>query len=267
MEPMRRTASLLLGLPLLAGCLLMEPIPTSTPRPTATPSPSAAATSTAMPTPTPSAGPELSDVPRFTAGGRAATNAPGLRVRSRPGLEQRVITTLGVDANLLIALGPVWVDDNGWYLVRDADADEPEFGEGWVASGFEPDPFLIPASFEVRSNPYLAGFAHHADGEFGPVFLPDADVSIRWIAAPLTPEGCSFFVDLTAGSREPVTAIRSTVGGVPAPGELFSYFFAQHPNLVDTDLFVTVTSGCSWALTFVRERSERSEPTPAPPAD
>ena len=47
-----------------------------------------------------------------------------------PGIEQRVITSLGVDADLLIALGPVWVDDNGWYLVRDADADDPRVRRG-----------------------------------------------------------------------------------------------------------------------------------------
>jgi hypothetical protein len=260
----RRRAILLLPMPLLASCLLAEPIPTVTPRATATPSPISSGTTVPVPTPSPSSGPDLGDVPRFTAGGQAATNAPGLRVRARPGVEQRVITSLGVDANLLIGLGPVWVDDNGWYLVRDADTDDPEFGEGWVAAGFEPDPFLISASFDVPRNPYLAGFAHDADGEFGPVFLPDADVSIRWIAAPLTADGCSFFVDLRAGSGEPVSAIRATIGGVPAPGELFSQFFAEHRSLVDTDLFVSVTSDCSWALTFVHQRPE---PTPAPPAD
>ena len=182
MNPMRRAIYLLLPLPLLAGCLLMEPIPTPTPRATDTPSPTIEATPTAVPTPDTTPAPGLADVPRFDAGGQAATNAPGLRVRARPGVEQRVITSLGVDADLLIALGPVWVDEIGWYLVRDADSDDPEFGEGWVAAGFEPDPFLIPASFEVRRNPYIAGFAHDADGEFGPVFLPDTNVSIRWIA-------------------------------------------------------------------------------------
>ena len=263
MSSIRRVVSLLLALPLLAGCLLMEPMPSSTPRPSPTPSATAETSPSLVPTPSPSAGPQLADVPLFTAGGQAATNAPGLRVRSRPGVDQRVITSLGVDAQLLIALGPVWVDDNGWYLVRDADADDPEFGEGWVSAGFEPDPFLIPASFEVGRNPYLAGFAHDADGEFGPVFLPDANVSIRWIAAPLTADGCDFFVDLAAGSGGPVSAIRATIGGVPAPGELFSQFFAEHRGLVDTDLFVSVTSDCSWALTFVHQRPE---PTPAPPA-
>jgi hypothetical protein len=266
MNSMRRAAASLLVPPLLAGCLLMEPIPTPTPRPTPTPLPTVVATPTAVPTPTDAPGPGLADVPRFTAGGQAATNAPGLRVRARPGMEQRVITSLGVDANLLIALGPVWVDDIGWYLVRDADTADPKFGEGWVAAGFEPDPFLISASFEVGRNPYLAGFAHDANGEFGPVFLPDAKVSIRWIAAPFTSDGCNFFVDLRTGSGEPVSAIRATVGGVPAPGELFSQFFAGHRDLIDTDLFVAVTSDCSWALTFVRQLSDRSEPTPAPPA-
>jgi hypothetical protein len=250
---MRRAISLILPLPLLAGCLLMEPIQTATPRPSATPSAVAASSPTSIPTPSPMPGPQLADVPRFTAGGMAATNAPGLRVRARPGVDQRVITSLGVDANLLIALGPVWVDDNGWYLVRDAERDATEFGEGWVAAGFEPDPFLIPASFEVQRNPFLAGFAHDANGQFGPVFLPDARVSIRWIAAPPTADGCSFFVNLTAGSGEPIRAIRATVGGVPAPGDLFSQFFSEHRELVDTDVFVTVTSDCSWALTFIHQ--------------
>jgi hypothetical protein len=263
MSPIRRAAIFVMPLPLLAGCLLMEPIPTASPRPSPSPSPTFAATPTMAPTPIATPGPALADVPRFTAGGQAATNAPGLRVRSRPGVEGRVITSLGVDADLLVAIGPVWVDGSGWYLVRDADRDDPDFGEGWVAAGFEPDPFLIPASFDVARNPYLAGFAHDADGEFGPVFLPGASVSIRWIAAPFTADGCSFFVDLSSGSGDPVSAIRATVGGVPAPGELFSQFFAGHPELIDTDLFVSVTSDCSWALTFVQQRSE---PTPAPPA-
>lgn len=262
---MRRAATLLAAAPFLAGCLLVEPFPTPSPTPSASPSASVAATSPSpIPTPSSSPTPGPADVPLFTAGGQAATNAPGLRVRSRPGMEQRVITSLGVDADLLIGLGPVWVDGLGWYLVRDADADEPQFGEGWVAAGFEPDPFLIPATFEVGRNPYLTGFAHDGDGEYGPILLPDANVSIRWIAAPLTSTGCSFSVDLAPGGGETVHAIRATVGGVPAPGELFSQFFAGHPELIGADLFVAVVSDCSWALTFV---GQRSEPTPAPPAD
>ncbi|HYN62973.1 MAG TPA: SH3 domain-containing protein [Candidatus Limnocylindrales bacterium] len=253
---MRRAFSLLVMLPVLAGCLVA--MPTSIATPLATPSPSVPiATPTPPPTPSPLPTPGPSAVPQFSAGGQAATNAPGLRVRSRPGVDQRVITSLGVDADLLIGLGPVWVDGLGWYLVRDADTDDPEFGEGWVAAGFEPDPFLIPASFEVRRNPYIAGFAHDADGEFGPVLLTNADVSIRWIAAPPTSDGCSFYVNLTAGSGEPLRAIRATVGGVPAPGELFRQFFAEHPRLIESDLFVSVESDCSWALTFVQERPAR----------
>jgi hypothetical protein len=262
---MRRVANLLIMLPLLAGCLVTMPTMTATPRGTTSPS-QPAPTPPPDPTNVPSPTPGPNDVPQFSAGAQAATNAPGLRVRSRPGVEQRVITSLGLDADLLIGLGPVWVDALGWYLVRDADPADPEFGEGWVAAGFEPDPFLIPASFDVRRNPYIAGLAGDADGEFGPLLLPNADVSIRWLAAPPTPNGCSFFVDLSTGRPDVVAAIRATVGGVPAPGELFSQFFAEHAELIDTDLFVTVTSDCSWALTFVRQRAERSEPTPAPPA-
>jgi hypothetical protein len=255
---MHRAASLIVVLPMLAGCLVT--MPTVSPTPSASPSPSQpTSTPTPVPTDSPSPTPGPGDIPQFGTGAQAATNASGLRVRSRPGVEQRVITTLGAQANLLIALGPVWVDSLGWYLVRDADRDDPEFGEGWVAAGFESDPFLVPATFDVRRNPYLAGFAGDADGEFGPVRLPNAEVSIRWLAAPLTSNGCSFFVNLAAGSGAPVSAIRATVGGVPAPGTLFRQFFADHPELIDADLSVSVESGCSWALTFVQERRTSAE--------
>jgi hypothetical protein len=255
---MHRAASLIVVLPLLAGCLVS--MPTATARPTATPSPiPPSLTLSPVPTDSPSPTPGPADVLQLSAGGQATTDAPGLRVRSRPGMNQRVITSLGMDADLLIGLGPVWVDGLGWYLVRDADPDDPDFGEGWVAAGFEPDPFLVAASFDVRRNPYIAGFAGNSDGEFGPVLLPNADVSIRWIAAPQTPSGCSFFVDLRASSRKPVTAIRATIGGVPAPGQLFRQFFAGHPRLSDADLFVSVDSDCSWALTFVQERHASSD--------
>jgi hypothetical protein len=191
-------------------------------------------------------------VPIFTAGSRVATNAPGLRVRARPGTVQRVITSLGLDANLLIGLGPVLVDGLGWYLVRDTDAGEPEFGEGWVAAGFEPDPFLISTTFDVPFEPYVVGFAGDADTEQGPILLPEGPISMRWIASPPTTDGCAFAVDLRPASGNPVTTVRATVGGVPAPGEVFAQYFETHPELRRGDLFVSVTSDCSWALTFVR---------------
>lgn len=243
---------------LLTACSITEPSPPLTPtplpteQPTAsvqgdTPSPSELATP--EPTPTPTPGPDA--VPLFFAGQQAASNAPGLRVRSRPGTEQRVLTTLPVDADLLVALGPVLVDGFGWYLVRDADPDKPEFDEGWVAAGFEPDPFLIPSSFELSYNPFIAGFAHDADGEYGPVRIVDANHGIRWVAAALGADGCSFSVDLRPGSGTAVQTVRATIGGVAAPGEVYTEFFASHPELIG-DLFVVVTSDCSWALSFVR---------------
>jgi hypothetical protein len=263
MSIMRRAAFVLV-LPLLVGaCALTDPTLTPSPSSTGTASPlpsdEAIPEPSVEPTASPTPGPEL--VPVFLAGSQVTTNAPGLRVRSRPGTEQRVITSLGVDADLLVGMGPVVVDGLGWYLVRDADADEPAFGEGWVAAGFEPDPFLISTSFEVGPNPYLAGFAHDADGEYGPVLLPGANVSMRWIAAPFDTGGCSFAVDLRAGSGAAVPAIRATVGTFPAPGELFSQFFGSHPDLVGSDLFIAVRSNCSWAMTFVQPLPE---PTPSP---
>ena len=191
----------------------------------------------------------------FTPGDTAATAVGGLRLRTRPGLDHLVTAVLGPDVGMLIGLGPVLVDGQGWYLVRDPDrAVPPRFNEGWVAAGFEPDPFLVPASFEVRRNPFLAGFAGSRSGEFGPVRLPDADVVLRWIAAALTPDGCTFSVDLTPTGGDPVPAIRAQVGGAPAPGDLFSTYFENHPELIDTDLLVNVDSACSWAVSFVQVR-------------
>ena len=72
-----------------------------------------------------------------------ATAVGGLRMRTRPGLDRLVTTVLGPDVGLLIGLGPVFVDGQGWYLVRDPDRTvPPRFNEGWVAAGFEPDPAI-----------------------------------------------------------------------------------------------------------------------------
>ncbi|HEX2141191.1 MAG TPA: SH3 domain-containing protein, partial [Candidatus Limnocylindria bacterium] len=250
----------------VGGCLLAEPIasgspslPPSVPAAASVPPESESPAATVAPEATPGA----DAVPRLAVGSGATTNAPGLRVRSRPGTAQRVITTMGVDHDLLVGMGPVIVEGLGWYQVRDADADEPAFREGWVAAGFEPDPFLIGTAFAVEFNPYLAGYAHDADGEFGPVLLPGADVTLRWIASPPTDLGCSFAVDLRPGGGQPVPAIRSTVGAFPAPGEVFSDYFAGHPELIGPEVFVIVTSDCSWALTFVRPDPAAS-PTPSP---
>jgi hypothetical protein len=252
MKPIRPVVSLLLLIVVLSGCLVNIQPSARSPRSTISPSPTPSPLATPPPRPSPTPG--LRGVPRFTAGDRVAVSAPGLRVRARPGVEQRVITSLGQGAQLLIALGPVWADDTGWYQVRANRRAELGFTTGWVAAGTSDDPFLAPAVFDVRGNPYLAGFAGEAGGDFGPVTLPNADVSILWLASPPTSEGCSFFVDLATPNGDAVQAIRATIGGVPAPGEQFPSFFAAHDELVGAPLSVGVTSDCSWALTFVRER-------------
>ena len=247
---MRRLAALPL-LALLTSCFL---VPASTPSPSASQpagSPSAGPSVSlppATPTPIPTPGPDA--VPTFTAGTKVATNASGLRVRSRPGTSQGVIGLLPSGAKLVVELGPVRVDNFGWYLVRDADPADPAFQEGWVAAGFAPDPFLVPATFDLPFNPILGGFAHDGNGDFGPVHVTDANVAVRWFASPPSVNGCSFAVDLSPGTGQAVPAIRATIGSAPAPGDLYGDFFAAHPELTG-DIFVHVTSDCSWALTFV----------------
>jgi len=252
---MRRVAPIasVLSVLILGGCLFGSP--SASPSPTFSPSPAvsvAPSASVAPPTPTlaPTPGPDA--IPTFIAGSKVSTNAAGLRVRSRPGTSQGVLASLPTGAKLVVELGPVRVDNYGWYLVHDADAAAPAYTEGWVAAGFMPNPYLVPANFDLPVNPIVAGFAHEGNGEFGPVPVADANYAVRWVASALPGKsGCSFSVDLVPGTGTAVPAIRATIGKAPAPGNLYGDFFAAHPTLKG-DLFVRVTSDCSWALTFLR---------------
>lgn len=248
---MRRMAALVAAALILVACSPSDTTPpiTPTPQPTLQPTPSPSEAASAEPTASPTPG--LDAVPVYFAGQKVASNAPGLRVRSRPGTDEPVLAILPEGADLLVEMGPVLVDGFGWYSVLDSDPDKPEFSKGWVAAGFEPDPFVVPSDFELSSNPYIAGFAHDGEGEFGPVRVVDANHGIRWIAAAQDTSGCAFSVDLRPGSGTAVPTIRATIGGVAAPGDVYAEFFAAHPELIG-DLFVIVTSDCSWAITFVR---------------
>jgi hypothetical protein len=256
MRPMRMTAPLLGLVILLTACVMPLEVPSPTPTTTSIPTP----TDSPSPSPAPSveATPGPDAVPRFSPGSLAVTNAPGLRVRSRPGTEQRVVTSLGVGAELLVGMGPIIIDDLGWYLVRDADDAEPEFDEGWVAAGFEPDPFLISGGPAPDDNPFLGGFADTASGEFGPVSLPGSRVSFRWIAATDDEEVCNFSVDLSGESGEPVRAVRTPVGTFPASGELPPDYFDANDELTGR-VFVIVQSDCAWAVSFVEVPRQRRE--------
>jgi hypothetical protein len=258
---MRRAATLLSIAFVTTGCGFMPRLPSPTPEPTPTlaPTPTVAPSVGSQPPSTePQPTPGSEAVPRFTVGTLVATNAPGLRIRSRPGTDQRVVTTLGLGAELLVGLGPILVDDLGWYLVRDGDDAEPNFTEGWVAAGFEPDPFLVSAGFAPEDSPFIGGFADKAPGEFGPTALPDRRVALRWIATTGTTEICTFALDLSTDSGEPVRAVRTPVGSFPASGELPTSFFGSN-DLDGARVFVHVESNCSWAVSFVRV-----EPTPSP---
>jgi hypothetical protein len=253
---MLRPAPIAMLLPtlILGGCLFGSPSASPSSGEEASQAGSAqASTSVPPPTATPVPTPGPDDVPTFTAGTTVSTSASGLRVRSGPGLSQGVLTLLPAGANLVVELGPVRVDSWGWYLVRDADADEPIFEEGWVAAGFMPSPYLVPATFELPFNPIVTGWAHEGNAEFGPVRIEDANYEVRWVAAVLAAGvGCSFSADLVPGSGTAVHAISATVGTAPAPGSLYGDFFAAHPELVGVDVFLRVASDCSWALSIVR---------------
>lgn len=249
---------------IVAGCTfpaLVSPTPSPSPVPTAPPTPTPTASPSATPSPSPTPG--VADVPAFGGSEVVATAIDGLRVRQRPGTGAVVVAgLLPLAAELEVRLGPIPVDGLGWYLVADADAGEPQFDEGWIAAGFEPEPFLRSTGRTADDSPVVAAFALTGDAEYGPFEIADAEHAIRWIA--VDPEGvrCRFAAVLEPAGAEPVPAIRATVGDTVVPGTLQPSFFSAQDS-VRGQVFLTVTSDCAWALSVVRTPPvETPSPTP-----
>jgi hypothetical protein len=224
------------------------------------PAASPAPISTPEPTTSPGA------VPDLAAGEIALTLTDGLRVRQRPGTDAPTVTgLLPMGAELEVVMGPFPADGFGWYLVTDGDAAEPSFEEGWIAAGFEPDPFLRGTG---RTGPdALARFSMAGSGtaEEGPIDIDDGDHLIRWIAADPERSGCRFAVSLTPAGGEPVPTIRATVGTSVDRGTLQPQTFDALG--VSGPAFVIVESDCDWALVIARPApaatgSPTSSPTP-----
>lgn len=255
---MHRRASRILGAPLallLASCTL-PPLTTPTPQPTSVPTASAtepAPTPTVSPRPTPS----LASIPVFRAAELVATATDGLRVRQRPGTGGTVITgLLPLGAELQVVMGPIVVDEYGWYLLTDADPDEPDFEEGWIAAGYEPEPFLRSSGRVAKASPLIASYAGSGDAEHGPIDITDSDHAIRWIVVDPEQRSCSFSVSLAAGDSDPVPAIRATVGASVIRGDLQPGSFPD----VRGQVFMSVVSDCDWALVFIRVPEPQPEP-------
>jgi hypothetical protein len=246
---------------LLAGCTLP---PLRTPTPSPPPSPTATATSTPTPipaTPVPTPTP-VAAIPTFTAAELVATALDGLRVRQRPGIGSVVVTgLLPRAATLEVVMGPIVTEAMSWYLVRDADSQEPQFDEGWVAAGFEPEPFLRSTGATRPGSPSVASLAQTGNAEYGPITIDEQqDYDIRWVA--LDPDGvrCQFAVLLAVGAGAPVPAIRATIGNGLVPGTLQPNSFAA--LAVQGEVFVSVASDCAWTL--VVERVPEATPGPSP---
>jgi hypothetical protein len=243
----------------LAGCVLPPPAPPSATA-SPTPSPSPSATSTSIP-PSPSPTPDLGAIPDFAAGDVVTTAIDGLRVRQRPGLTGNVVTgLLPLGAELQVVMGPIPTDELGWYLVDDADPADPEFGDGWIAAGFEPDAWLTATGETASGTPYLASYAFTGDAQNGPVAIGSGDHAIRWVAVDPESTSCQFAVSLAEGGGDPVPAIRATIGNDLVPGTL-------QPGAFDAlgvrgQVFVTVASDCAWTLAI--ERVVEPEPTESP---
>lgn len=236
----------------LAACTL-PPLEThGSPTPEALPSASPTPSPTAIPTASPTAEPTPAAIPDFGAGEVIVTAIDGLRVHSLPGLERPVVTgLLPLAFELRVVMGPIPVDDLGWYLVADADEREPNFEEGWVASGTEPDPFLSSTGSVAEGSPYAASMDATGDAEQGPIEIGGGDHAIRWIALEPERTRCSFALSFTrAGGGEPVAAIRATVGSGIDRGTLQPQSFAALD--LSGPVFATVASDCAWALVIIR---------------
>jgi hypothetical protein len=249
---------------LLVGCTL-PPLSTPTPRPSPTPSPTASPTPTPEPpTPTPEPTPDRGAIPDFAAGEIVASRIDGLRVRPRPGLDAGISTgLLPLDAELQVVMGPFPLDDFGWYLVADADPAEPRFEEGWVAAGYEPDPFLRAIGRSPEDQPFVGSMAGTGNAEEGPMTIGDGDHAIRWIAADPERRGCAFAVSLTPAGGEPVAVIRATVGGGVDRGTLQPQTFDALG--VRGPVFAGVASDCDWALVISRVPEPSPGPSPSAP--
>lgn len=249
----------------LAGCTFPA-LETPTPTPSVEPTPAATPARTTDPSPTDvgseSPTPDAGAIPDFTGGEIITTTFAGLRVRDLPGTDRRVITDLlPFDAELEVVMGPIVVDELGWYLVSDADPEAPEFEEGWVAAGYEPEANLRSTGRVADDSPVVASLAQTGNADFGPIAIPDERHVIRWVA--VDPDGvrCQFSILLTAGSGDPVPAIRSTVGDALIPGTLQSSFFVAQPALRG-QLFLTAETDCAWTLAVMREEPPEPSPTP-----
>ncbi|MEO6294244.1 MAG: hypothetical protein ABIP01_05010, partial [Candidatus Limnocylindria bacterium] len=116
----RRAAALAWALLIvIVGCTfpaLRTPMPS--PSPTPSPTPTAVPTPSPTPTPTPDLTPNASALPDFGAGELIVTTIDGLRVRQRPGMTSLIVTgLLPLNAELGVVMGPILVEEVGWYLV------------------------------------------------------------------------------------------------------------------------------------------------------
>lgn len=205
--------------------------------------------------------PDQGAIPRFAAGELVETTIAGMRVRAQPGSDGRVIGgLLPGGAVLEVAMGPIAADGFGWYLLTDHGADL--FGEGWVAAGYEPDPFLRTTGSFATNSTFVQSLAATGDADYGPVPIDeDGDYAIRWVAVDPERERCTFAVSAAAGSAEPVPAIRATIGADLVPGTLQPTSFDALG--VRGQAFLAITSDCAWSLVVVRVPEATPEPSPS----
>ena len=163
-------------------------------------------------------------------------------------------------------MGPFVVDGLGWYLVTDADPDEPQFEEGWVAAGAEPAPFLASTGEIADPSPFVGLAGGHRRRRGG----SDRDRRRR-ACHPLDrqrPRRRSAAGSPSRSSRPAATRSRRSAPrwaqgidrGTLQP-QTFDALGVRGPA------FATVASDCAWALVILRAADPNATPGPVRLAD
>lgn len=128
--------------------------PAVEPTATAQPSPVPELTRLLSPTPAPSPTPTPSPTPGGLAPGARArvTAGGGLNVREQPSTKSKQLGRLNVNAVVTLLEGPTQAENYDWWKV-----DSGAGLVGWIASGPQDDPWLVPAAAAAEPTPPSGG--------------------------------------------------------------------------------------------------------------
>ena len=115
-------------------------------------------------------------------------------MRAEPGTTAQLLSTMPLNADGRVALGPLPADGYDWYLIyyNVQGTGSVEGGFGWVAYGPATTPWLAPTDLFIGGYSFYAGDAGRGPGVVGPVEIGD-NYGMRWAAVG---QACPFVVSI-----------------------------------------------------------------------